>query len=41
MLQVEGNESMAKALGGARDAVVILVLFKLTTSCYADNALEK
>jgi hypothetical protein len=32
---------MERALDGARDVVVILVLFKLTISCYADNALEK
>ena len=32
---------MEKALDGVRDVVVILALFKLTISCYADNALEK
>lgn len=32
---------MARALDGVRDVVVILVLFKLTISCYVDNALEK
>jgi hypothetical protein len=32
---------MARAPDGARDVVVILVLFKLTISCYADNASEK
>jgi hypothetical protein len=32
---------MARARDGARDVDVILVLFKLTILCYADNALEK
>jgi hypothetical protein len=32
---------MARALDGARDVVVIRALFKLTISCYVDNALEK
>lgn len=32
---------MARALDGVRDVVVIPVLFKLTISCYVDNALEK
>lgn len=41
ILQVENNGYMERALDGARDVVAILVLFKLTILCFADNALEK
>lgn len=32
---------MVRVLDGAEDVVVILVLFNLTTSCYADSVSEK